>query len=63
MSHFGAGLIVYTRLPAVFGLNAVSEVLQKNERTVRRWVDDFASNRGEFSESQQAIHKNHVNVK
>ena len=52
-------LLLYTRLPAIFGLKktdtaaAVSEVLQKNERTVRRWVDDFASNRGEFSESQQ----------
>ena len=52
-------LLLYTRLPAIFGLKktdtaaALSEVLQKNERTVRRWVDDFASNRGEFSESQQ----------
>ena len=52
-------LLLYTRLPAIFGLKktdtaaAVSEVLQKNKRTVRRWVDDFASNSGEFSESQQ----------
>ena len=51
-------VLLYTRLPAIFGPKtgttaAVSEVLQKNERTVRRWVDDFASNSGEFSESQQ----------
>ena len=49
-------LLLYTRLPAIFGLKktdtaaAVSEVLKKNEQTVRRWV---ASNKGEFSESQQ----------
>ena len=52
-------LLLYTRLPATFGLKktdaaaAVSKVLQKNKRTVRRWVDDFALNSGEFSELQQ----------
>jgi hypothetical protein len=52
-------LLLYTRLPALFGLKktdtaaAVGEILQKNERTIRRWVDDFASNSGEFSDSQQ----------
>ena len=52
-------LLLYTRLPAIFSLKkmdtaaAVGEVLQKNEQTVRRWVDDFASNRGGFLESQQ----------
>ena len=50
-------LLLYTRLPAIFGLKktdtaaAVGEILQKNERTIRRWVDDFASNSGEFSDS------------
>ena len=32
---------------------AVGEILQKNERTIRRWVDDFPSNSGEFSGSLQ----------
>ena len=46
-------------LPAIFGLKktdtaaAVGDILQKNERTIRRWIDDFASNEGEFSDSQQ----------
>ena len=31
----------------------VSEILCKNERTIRRWVDDFVANDGEFSDSQQ----------
>ena len=52
-------LLLYTRLPTIFGLKetdtaaAVNDVLQKNERTVRQLVDNFASNSGEFSESQQ----------
>ena len=50
-------LLLYTRLPAIFGLKktdtaaAVGDILQKNERTIRRWIDDFASNGGEFSDS------------
>ena len=52
-------LLLYGRLPTIFGLSkidtaaVVGEVLHKNERTIRRWVDDFVSNGGEFSESQQ----------
>ena len=52
-------LLLYTRLPAIFSLKktdtaaAVGEILQKNERTIRRWVDAFASNSGDFSDSQQ----------
>ena len=52
-------LLLYGRLPTIFGLSktdtaaVVGEVLHKNERTIRRWVDDFMSNGGEFSESQQ----------
>ena len=52
-------LLLYERLPTIFGLSktdtaaVVGEVLHKNERTIRRWVDDFVSNGGEFSESQQ----------
>ena len=40
-------LLLYGRLPTIFGLSktdtaaVVGEVLQKNERTIRRWVDDF----------------------
>ena len=52
-------LLLYSRLPTVFGLKktdaaaVVGKVLHKNERTIRRWVDDFVSNNGEFSDSQQ----------
>ena len=52
-------LLLYGRLPTIFGLSktdtaaVVGEVLHKNERTIRRWVEDFMSNGGEFSESQQ----------
>ena len=49
-------LLLYGRLPTIFGLlkaAVVGEVLNKNERTIRRWVDNFVSNGGEFSESQQ----------
>ena len=52
-------LLLYTSFPVVFGIHktdaaaAVGQVLYKNERTIRRWIDDFVSNDGEFSESQQ----------
>ena len=52
-------LLLYGRLPTIFGLSktdtaaVVGEVLHKNECTIRGWVDDFMSNGGEFSESQQ----------
>ena len=52
-------LLLYTSFPVIFGLRktdaaaAVGQVLHKNERTIRRWIDDFVSNDGEFSESQQ----------
>ena len=52
-------LLLYGRLPTIFGLSktdtaaVVGEVLHKNERTIRGWADDFMSNGGEFSESQQ----------
>ena len=52
-------LLLYGRLPTIFGLSktdtaaVVGEVLHKNEHTIRGWVDDFMSNGGEFSESQQ----------
>ena len=42
-------LLLYGRLPTIFGLSktdtaaVVGEVLHKNERTIRRWVDDFMS--------------------
>ena len=45
-------LLLYGRLPTIFGLSktdtaaVVGEVLHKNERTIRRWVDDFRSNGG-----------------
>ena len=49
-------LLLYGRLPTMFGFSktdtaaVVGEVLQ---RTIRHWVDDFVSNGGEFSDSQQ----------
>ena len=52
-------LLLYARLPPMFRLGktdtagVVGEVIEKNERTIRRWVDDFTSNKGEFSNSQQ----------
>ena len=52
-------LLLYVRLPTIFGLSktdtaaVVGKVLHKNERTIRRLADDFVSNGGEFSESQQ----------
>ena len=50
-------LLLYSRLPTFFGLSKtntaaiVGEVLHRNERNVRRWVDDFMANDGEFSDS------------
>ena len=62
-------LLLYARLPTIFDLNKpdtagiVGEIIQKNERTIRRWVDDFVANNGEFSAralySQQHAHVNH----
>ena len=52
-------LLLYARLPTKFGLQktdtaaVVGEFLHRNERTIRCWVDDFVSNGGEFSDSQQ----------
>ena len=52
-------LLLYARLPTVFGVQktdtavVVGKVLDKSERTIRRWVDDFVSNGGEFSDSRQ----------
>ena len=49
-------LLLYGRLPTIFGLSktdtaaVVGEVLHKNKRTIRRWVE---ANGGELSESQQ----------
>ena len=57
MQHMA--LLLYGRLPTIFGLSktdtaaVVGEVPHKNEPTIRRWVDDFMSNGGEFSDSQQ----------
>ena len=55
-------LLPYARLSTIFDLNktdtaaTVGEVLHRNERTIRRWVDDFVANNGEFSDSQQDHH-------
>ena len=52
-------LLLYARLPTVFGVQktdaavVVGKVLDKSERTIRRWVADFVSNGGEFSDSRQ----------
>ena len=52
-------LLLYTRLPAIFELmktdaaTVVGEILDKFERTIRHWVDDFVQNDGEFSDTQQ----------
>ena len=49
-------LLLYTTLPSKFGLQKtdtatpVADILQKSERTVRRWIDEFVQNDGEFSE-------------
>ena len=55
-------LLLYGKLPHIFGLRkketpvVVGEILQKNERTIRRWMVDFESNDGEFSDSQQGYY-------
>ena len=52
-------LLLYTTLPGKFGLQktdtatAVADILQKNERTVRRWIGEFVQNDGEFSDTLQ----------
>ena len=57
LHHFA--LLLYTTLPSKFGLQktgtatAVADILQKSERTVRRWIDEFVQNGGEFSDTQQ----------
>ena len=60
-------LLLYARLPTIFDLNKMDtaaifgEVIQKNERSIRRWVDDFVANNGEFSDSQQGHYiRNHT---
>ena len=57
LRHFA--LLLYTTLPSRFGLQktdtatAVADILQKSERTVRRWIDEFVQNDREFSDTQQ----------
>ena len=52
-------LLLYARLPTKFGLQktdtaaAVGEFLNKNEHTIRCWIDDFVLHGGEFPDSQQ----------
>ena len=52
-------LLLYTNLPRKFGLQktdtaaTVADFIQKSERTVRRWIDDFVQNNGVFSDTQQ----------
>ena len=52
-------LLLYTNLPKKFGLQktdtaaTVADFIQKSERTVRRWIDEFVRNDGEFSDTQQ----------
>ena len=61
-------LLLYGRLPTIIGLSktdtaaVVGEVLHKNERTIRRWVDDFMSNGGEFS-ARPLRKEQHTDVK
>ena len=56
-------LLLYARLPKMFALKktdsaaAVGEILCKNECTIRRWVDDFVANGGEFSDTQQGHYR------
>ena len=51
--------LLYTNLPKKFGLQkmdtaaTVADFIQKSERTVRRWIDEFVQNDGEFSDTQQ----------
>ena len=52
-------LLLYTNISKEFGLqktntaSVVASFLHKSERTIRRWIDDFVSNDGEFSDTQQ----------
>ena len=52
-------LLLYTNLSKEFGLqktnsaSVVASFLHKSERTIRRWIDNFVSNDGEFSDTQQ----------
>ena len=52
-------LLLCTNLPKKFGLQkmdtaaTVADFIQKSERTVRRWIDEFVQNDGEFSDTQQ----------
>ena len=51
--------LLYTKLPTIFGLkktdvaSVVGEILDKNECTIKRWVNYFVLNDGEFSDTQQ----------
>ena len=59
-------LLPYAQLSTIFDLNktdTVGEVLQRNERTIRRWVDDFVANNRGFSGSQQGHHVERGNVR
>ena len=52
-------LLLYANLSKEFGLqkidtaSVVASFLHKSERTIGRWIDDFVSNDGEFSDTQQ----------
>ena len=52
-------LLLYANISKEFSLqktntaSVVASFLHKNERTIRRWIDDFVSNDGEFSDTQQ----------
>ena len=52
-------LLLYTNLPKKFVLQktdtaaTVANFIQKSERTVRRWINEFVKNDGEFSHTQQ----------
>ena len=52
-------LLLYSNLSTKFGLQktdtaaTVAEFLHKSERTIRRWIDDFVTNGGHFSDTQQ----------
>ena len=49
-------LLLYSNLSSLQKTDTASVVasfLHKSERTIRRWIDDFVSNDGEFSDTQQ----------
>ena len=52
-------LLLYTSLPRKFGLQktdtaaTVANFIQKSERTVRRWIEEFVQNNGVFWNTQQ----------